>query len=159
MSKSGSDEQPARRHWAEAVARDAAAVGQAAFRRAGFNDPSLVLRWDAIAGPEVAQLARPLRLTEGPHGGVLTLLALPGAAVFLQHESRALCDRINTFLGRAAVARLRFVQGPLKPRPAPPRRRPVPGPVGSHDPAALYDGPESLRQAIQRLSRARRLNP
>jgi len=148
-----------RRNWASAVATDAAAVGQSAFLRAGFSDPSLVLRWDAIAGPEVALLARPLRLTQGPHGGVLTLMSEPGAAIFLQHEGRALCDRINTFLGRTAVSRLKFVQGSLKPLPAPAARSRAPGPIPPNDPAARCEGPEPLRQALQRLSRARRLNP
>lgn len=156
MSKSHADEQSGRRNWVAAVAPDAAAAAHSAFAHAGFADPALVLHWDAIAGPETARLARPLRLAEGPHGGVLTLLAEPGAAVFLQHDTRALCDRINTFLGRPAVKRLRFVQGALTPKPEVQPRRPPPGPLPPSDPAERYQGPEGLREALRKLARARR---
>ena len=83
------------------------------FLRAGFSDPTLVLRWQDIAGPEVARLAQPVKFSEGPSGGTLTLRAAPGAALFLAHEKRALCDRINAYLGRPAVAQLKFSQGAL----------------------------------------------
>jgi len=148
-----------RRNWVSAIAGDAAAVGQSAFLRAGFSDPSLVTHWDAIAGPEVARLARPLRLSQGTHGGVLTLLSEPGASIFLQHDTRALCDRINTFLGGVAVVRLKFVQGALPQSRAPAPRRPAaPGSLPPADPAARYEGPDGLREALHRLARARRLD-
>jgi len=156
MSKSGGEEQPKRRNWASPIARDAAALGQSAFLRAGFTDPTLVLNWDAIAGPETARLARPLRVTEGRHGGVLTLLCEPGASVFLQHDSRALCDRINTFLGRVTVTRLKFVQGSLSRKPEHTARPKPPELLPESDPAMCYRGPEGLREAIWRLARARR---
>lgn len=156
MSKSAPEGQPLRRNWVSALAPDAAAAAQAAFARAGFLDPSLVLHWDEIAGAETARLARPLRLSEGPYGGVLTLVAEPGAAVFLQHDSRALCDRINAFLGRPMIARLKFVQGNLTPRPEAPPPRPPPEPLPDADPARDYSGPEGLREALLRLARARR---
>ena len=139
-----------------ALAPNATTVAHSAFVRAGFADPTLVLRWDEIAGPETARLARPIRLSQGPNGGVLTLKAEPGAALFLQHETRPLCERINAYLGRPAVARLRFVQGPLPPRPAPPARRPSPGTVPPTDPTLKYNGPEGLRNALLDLARARR---
>lgn len=146
---------PQRRNWAAAVSGDASIVGAAAFARAGFSDPTLVLRWEEIAGAEVARLARPLRLTGGPHGGVLTLLAEPAAAVFLSHETRALAERINTYLGRPAVARLKFVQGALtQPTPQPPQLKPAKE-VAPDDPVQSYSGPEGLREALWRLARAR----
>jgi len=112
---------PARRGRAAPVASDAGPVGSAAFLRAGFTDPSLVLRWKEIAGPEIARIARPLKFSET--GGVLTLLAEPGAALFLGHDARALAGRINAYLGRPAVTRIKFVQGSLSPIPAPPTSR------------------------------------
>lgn len=150
------DYTPSRRNWVGPLATDASAVGQTAFLRAGFSDPALVLHWEEIAGPETARLARPLRLSQGPQGGVLTLLAEPGAAVFLQHETRALCDRINSFLGRSAVARLKFIQGSLTQRPAPQPKLKVPETLALSDPARHYQGPEGVREALLRLARARR---
>lgn len=147
---------PARRNRSEPVAREAGKTSAIAFAKAGFRDPTLVLRWREIAGPDVARVAQPFRMAEGPTGGVLTLKAEPGASLFLQHESRALCGRINAYLGRDAVARLRFVQGPIQAqtKPVPPRRRMEAVPEG--DPALVYEGPESTRSALLELAKARR---
>lgn len=134
-------------------------AGRAAFIRAGFSDPTLVLHWEQIAGPETARLARPLKLRPGPQGGVLTLRAEPGAALFLQHESRALCERINAYLGRPAVTRLRFTQGPLSSRPVRPIRRSGAMAIPADDPVRKYQGPERLREAILKLALRRRTNP
>ena len=155
MAQPTRDRQPdqpvPRRARAEAVGADASLAARTAFSRAGFADPTLVLRWQEIAGEATARLARPVRLKEGPAGGVLTLRAEPGAALFLQHESRALCARINAYLGSHAVTGLRFVQGPLATRslPVPPAG---PGPVASDDPVRAFHGPERLGSALLRLA-------
>jgi hypothetical protein len=149
------DTPPERRKWVGPVGGDAAVLGAAAFARAGFSDPTLVLHWEKIAGPEVARLARPLRLSQGAHGGVLTLMAEPAAAVFLSHETRMLAERINAYLGRTAVARLKFVQTALtQPERPLPQAKPAPD-VGADDPVRGYCGPEGLREALWRLARAR----
>src|SRR5580700_535695 len=117
-------EEAPRRNWAAPVARDAGSVGHAAFARAGFSDPALVLHWVEIAGLDVARIARPVRFSA--RDGLLTLLAEPGAALFLGYESRALMGRINSYLGRTAVSRIKFVQGRLTmPPPPPPPPRPA----------------------------------
>jgi len=160
QSQSGGDTQPAnaqapRHRRAVPVATDARNIGSAAFTRAGFADPSLVLRWRDIAGPEVARLAQPVRLMDGPSGGTLTLRTVPGAALFLSHEKRTLCERINAYLGRPAVAQIKFSQGSPVPRPAPqPRPKPA-GPLPDCDPSRRYDGPEGLLRALQALARRR----
>jgi hypothetical protein len=154
--KQPSDTPPSRRNWVTPLSSEARLASATAFVRAGFADPTLVLRWDEIAGPETARLARPIRFAEGPSGGVLTLRSEPGAALFLQHESRSLCERINAFLGSPAVSRLRFVQGPLAARPLPAPPRPRSGPVPASDPAQKYQGPEGLRLALLNLAAARR---
>ena len=162
MTQSGDDKQsgepPPRRGRAGAVARDTPTLAAAAFARKGFTDPTLVLRWAEIAGPEVARLARPLKLSEGPTGGVLTLKAEPGASLFLSHETRQICTRINAYFGREMVTRLRFVQGPLAMRPlrrAPPRAALVP----ECDPSLAFQGAEGLREALTSLARWRRRGP
>jgi hypothetical protein len=157
MAQSPKDKQsaetpPQRRGWAVALGEDAGAVGRSALGRAGFDDPTLVLRWEEIAGAETARLTRPLRLS----GDVLTLRAEPGAAVFLQHESRPLCERINTYLGRTAVSRLKFVPGPVQARPRLKPRITPKAPVPTTDPAQRYEGPERLREALLQLAQARR---
>lgn len=143
-----------RRNRPEAVARDAGRLADSAFARKGFADPTLVLRWEEIVGAEVARLAVPLRLSQNAGGGVLTLKAEPGASTFLQHESRSLCARINAYLGRPAVQRLRFVQGVVaRHRQTPSALRP--GGVAGKDPALGFKGGETLRAALLSLARWR----
>jgi hypothetical protein len=149
----GDQAPPPRRNWAASVGRDAGANAAAAFVRAGFNDPSLVLHWSEIAGPEVARIARPVKFAA--REGTLTLLAEPAAALFLGHESRALAARINAYLGRPAVTRLKFVQGRLTVPPAPPPPPRATRIINSSDPSNSYKGPESLKTALQSLARWR----
>jgi hypothetical protein len=154
-SKETQEAPPPRRNWALAVSGDAGSVANTAFLRAGFTDPTLVLRWQEIAGSEVARLAQPLKFSDGPSGGILTLRATPGAALFLAHEKRPLCDRINAYLGRPAVTQLKFSQGAFLPSPPkPPRPKPA-GPLPPGDPSSRYQGPEGLAKALQALARRR----
>lgn len=146
---------PKRHNWTRVIGADAGSVAGTAFARAGFSDPSLVLRWNEIAGPEVARLAQPLKFAEGPSGGTLTLRALPGAALFLAHEKRSLCERINAYLGRQAVAQIKFSQGALSPRPPSPKPQKPAGPLPPADPSRRYEGPEGLAKALQALARRR----
>jgi hypothetical protein len=145
-----------RRNRTEVIGRSGA-LGTAAFARAGFNDPTLVLRWIEIVGPDIARFAEPLKLSEGPSGGTLTLRAEPAAAVFMQHQTRALCDRINAFLGRPAVAKLRFVNGAVTPPPEPQRRPKPPAAPPAGDPAIGFAGSEALKAALLNLARARQI--
>jgi hypothetical protein len=148
-----------RRNRAGVVSVDAGAASAAAFAKAGFTDPTLVLRWTEIAGAEVARLARPLRFSDSQAGGTLTLKAVPGAALFLAHEKRSLAERINAYLGRPAVTQIKFVQGPLAARPMVKNVEKKPGPLRPADPASLYNGPESLKDALKALARRRNLAP
>ena len=144
---------PARRNWAGSVGRDVGFVGAAAFVRAGFADPALVLHWPEIAGVDVARIARPVRFS--PKDGILTLLAEPAAALFLGHESRALMDRINAYLGREAVLRINFVQCRLAlgTRPQPPRCPAIN--VKNNVQSISYNGPDKGIAALQSLARWR----
>jgi hypothetical protein len=158
MAKADKQEPAKRRGWVASVASDAGHNATIAFTRAGFSDPTLVLRWAEIAGAEVARLARPIKFTAGSHGGVLTLKAEPAAALFLQHETRNLCGRINSYLGREAVSRIKFIQGPLlstaQPRPA--ARS---GTVPISDPALKFQGAEGIRAALLSLAAKRVRTP
>jgi hypothetical protein len=162
MAQTPKDKQPepppSRHARTVAVGADASLAARAAFVRAGFADPTLILRWTEIAGAETARLARPVKLVEGPAGGVLTLKAEPAASLFLQHESRALCARINAYLGRTAITKLRFVQSSLAlpPAPPPPRKAKEPSPA---DPARRWQGPERLGTALLGLAGRRTRGP
>jgi hypothetical protein len=148
-----------RRGRAGAIATDAGSASATVFAKVGFGDPSLVLRWAEIVGPDVARLAQPLRFSQGHLGGTLTLRAAPGAALFLAHEKRSLAERINTYLGRAAVAQIKFVQGSLVGRPLVKKLEKKPGPLLPADPALRYRGPEGLKSALEMLARRRNQQP
>ncbi len=168
MTQPGSEKQPdkqagpdapqaVRRNRAGSIGHEAGPLAAAAFARAGFTDPSLVLRWPEIAGAAVARIARPVRFSQ--KDGVLTLLAEPGAALFLGHESRALTARINAWAGRNAVSRIKFVQGRLS-APSVSAFPPQPAKnLNSSDPSNAYKGPETVRAALQSLARWRARNP
>jgi len=159
MAQAKSDKQdeppPKRRGWVGVVGSDATVTARTAFARAGFTDPSLVLRWTEIAGAETARIASPVKLTETAQGGVLTLKAEPAAALFLQHESRALCARINGYLGRDAVVRLKFIQGTLVAPLPPPPKRPKPAEPSGTDPVRRWQGPPRLGESLLQLARRR----
>ena len=146
---------PSRNNRACAIGAGAGPLAARAFARAGFRDPNLVLHWAEIAGPEIARLAQPIKFSHGAQGGILTLRAAPGAALFLAHEKRGLCERINAYLGSPMVTQLKFSQGlsgPLPPAPLPAR---APSRLPANDPSLRYQGPEGLAKALQALARRR----
>jgi len=155
------DKQPElpRRNRPGAIAADTGPAAAAAFAKAGFADPALVLRWTEIVGPEVARLAQPLRLSKGHLGGILTLRAAPGAALFLAHEKRTMAERINAYLGCAAVGQIKFVQSALPVRPVAENKEKRPGPLPAADPARAWHGPKSLKSALEALARRRADRP
>ena len=139
----------ARRGWAGALGKDAGTHTALALARAGFKDPTLVLRWTEIAGASVAAIASPSRLQDGPNGAILTLRCDPGVAVFLQHETRGLISRLNDYLGAGRIARIRLAPGaglPAKPEnPHPLRGRTIDVPPST-----------DLKSALERLALLRK---
>jgi hypothetical protein len=87
---------------------------------------------------------------------VLTLIAEPGAAVFLQHESRPLLERVNIYAGGTPIVRLKFVQASLANRLKSLIRPCRAGHVAPDDPAQSFKGPDALRQALLGLAGWRR---
>lgn len=144
------DAQVVRRGRAKGAGEDALAQGAAAFARAGFPDPGMVLRWSEIAGAEVARVSRPVKFQDSADGGVLTLRCAPGAAVLLQHETRSLIARLNGYLGHRRVGRLRFVTGAV-PAPPAPAKHPSPDRDQGESPP-----PANLPGALEKLAKRRR---
>ncbi len=134
--------------------------------RRGFAEGGLVADWAAIVGEEVARHAKPLRLSF-PRGerreGSLTLRVRGAFAVELQHLAPQLLERINGYLGYAAIARLKLEQGRL-PRPRAPALAAPPALdsaaaehlarrlAGIEDPG-LRDALEGLGRAVKGLRR------
>ena len=119
----------------------------AIFLRAGFKDPGFLLHWPAIAGAHIARLAQPVKWQESAAGAVVTLRCEPGAAVLLQHETRALVEKCNAYLGSGRIARLKLVPGAL----------PVKSEMPSHPAPESAPRPDKidLAEALERLRRLR----
>jgi hypothetical protein len=126
-----------------------------AFARAGFADATLLLRWAAIAGPQIARIARPAKWQDGPEGATLTLKCEAGAIVFLQHQTRELTERLNAYLGRGRIVRLKLVAGQL-PQSLEPPDHPAPGSAPPMDKPLLPDALARLWEARVRLKPRRK---
>jgi hypothetical protein len=150
-AKKGSTQVVQRRGWAYPLAADASKLTDASLIKAGFPDPSLVLRWPEIAGPETAKLAHPIRCRKGPEGMILTLRCETGASVFLQHQTRTLIERLNATLGAGTISRIRIVPGMLQTPDAG-----APHPHPSYSAKAHTESAESLPNALDRLANARK---
>lgn len=144
-------------------------LAQAVTRRHGFASSEILRHWERIVGPHLHAHCMPERLRFLPlgHGeqngenlsgemreGVLTIRAEGAAALELQHMTRQVMERINSYFGFAAVHRIKIVQGPL------PRRRRLYKPVPKRLSDAQYRLLEerlapianpSLKQALSRL--------
>ncbi len=98
---------------AEAVSRVTAPL----YQGRGFAGGAVIADWASIVGDRLAAECAPESLRFPPkqrRGGTLTLrIANGGLALELQHLQAQLIERINSYFGNAAVARIRFVHGPI----------------------------------------------
>jgi hypothetical protein len=89
------------------VGRFTSAIFAGLAQRTKYVDPALASAWERIAGPELASLCRPGRLTGGRIGRTLEVVAPDGAAAArVQFEAEALRRRANDWLGPNAVGRV-----------------------------------------------------
>lgn len=121
-----------------------------AFKRKSPAGAQIMADWPALAGPAIAAVTQPLRLSSG----TLTLACSGPVALELQHLAPQLAGRINAALGRVVVERFRFVQ--QAPAGAAPRARPRPRqaalPARVESALGTVASPE-LRDALERLGR------
>lgn len=92
-------------------------------RRAGMTT-DLVASWEEIVGEHHGTKSRPEKLNwprqasdDDPFEPATLVIACEGGhALFLQHDSTTLIERVNTYFGFNAVARIKLVQKPLAKR-------------------------------------------
>lgn len=129
-----------------------------AFGKQGFASSELITRWADIVGPEVAAHAEPLKIQwrrpaadEPPEPATLILRVEGPIALEIQHQSGAIIERVNRFLGWHAIGRIALRQAPLHRKP---RKQAPPGPdpaVTERIAAALPIEDDALRDAVARL--------
>ena len=131
------------------------------FGKRGLADGTIARDWPAIAGDAIAAHSQPEKITYAGRertGGLLHLRIDNSAmATQLQHLEPQFLERINGHFGYRAVARLRFLHGPL-PKAALSPRQPKSSTLSVKHLRRLSDtldgikDPE-LRQALEQLGR------
>jgi hypothetical protein len=132
------------------------------YKRRGFARADVLARWSAIVGEALAATSCPEKLSfpsGSGAGATLQVRVASGFALELQHLAPLVVERINTYYGYQAVARLKLVQGPL-PRRTVTRQRAV-RPLDPSDEATLArqiaGQPDAeVRAALQALGRSLR---
>lgn len=131
-----------------------------AVARRGFATVDLLASWDAVVGPRYAGFTQPEKLARPPAGdgpGVLTVRVEGPRAVLLQHELPQFIERINRFLGYAAVGSVRIVQRPIptpaKALPKAPPALPAATEAALTEAVSAVEG-EALRESLRQLGRA-----
>ena len=148
--------EPARSKRARAVSDLLPAAGGAAFRRFGFVQSSIVSRWREIVGARYAAVSSPesIRFPAGKkQNGVLSLVVEGAHAPMMQHVAPAIVERVNSFFGYPAVARLAFRQGIVRAERAGAGRTTPPGPGEETVPIPAELG-DSLREVVDPELRA-----
>jgi len=126
-----------------------------AFARAGFADATFLLRWPEIAGPHIARVAQPVKWQDGPDGAVLTLKCEAAAAVLLQHQTRAIAERLNAYFGSGRIARIKLKPGELS-TPLEPPNHPAPAVDTRQEMLSLSEALDQLARLRTRLNAAAR---
>lgn len=137
------------------------AIGPLAARR-GFATADLIAAWPEIAGARFATCTRPERIV-WPRGAanegkraILVVRVDGPAAILFQHEAGQTVERVNAFLGYAAIGQLRIVQGPIAAAGG--ETAPRPRPIAAEDETRLAEtlapvDNDGLRAALERLGR------
>lgn len=143
-----------------AIAAEVPRIVAPVLGKRGFGEAQLIAEWAAIMGPDLAGQVSPDKLSfrNGERReGTLRLRVAPAAAPLVQHREPQIVERVNTFFGYRAVARLALVQGPpaREPEPPPPRPRPLAAPERQSldRRLAVIEDPD-LRDALRRLGEA-----
>jgi hypothetical protein len=137
-------------------AQIAARVTAPVIKKHGLAQARVLTEWAAIVGRTYAERSLPERLLRDRNREGVLRLRVPGVwALEFQHLAPLIIERVNAYLGYAAVSRLVLVQGPLPARRPPPKPRPLPELSDDRHLAALAAiGDEDLRERLTRLGRA-----
>ncbi len=127
------------------------------YKKFGFAEPHILAHWPDIVGAALADYAAPVKLSfpaRDRRGGTLTLEVNGPAAVEIQHLEPQILQRINSYYGFTAVARLAIRRAPAS-RPArhtppatPPRKTLSPDEIA---PLLADISSDPLEAALRRL--------
>ena len=130
----------------------------------GFAESRLLTHWAEVAGQEIADISRPVKVgyARGGFGATLVLLTTGAQAPFVQARIPEIRERVNACYGYSAISHIRvtqtatqgFEEGRVQFRPKPPEP-----PVEKPDPEANCAAREAasgvsdngLAEALERL--------
>ena len=134
------------------------AITGKALGRQGMAFGSLLAEWPSIVGPRLADRTLPFRIVF-PRGqreqAVLHLRVTSSMAVDIQHFAPQLIERINSFFGYQAVARLKLIHA-VRPHRSPrgPSLRPLSaGETAAIDAAVSTLPDQALAETLARFGR------
>ena len=157
---------PPRRFRARALAEFLPTTLDPLVAKLGMSQASLLLNWEEIAGPGLAEVCEPIRLKWPPRGpktavgrgdpATLALRVTPGFALDIQHLAPALIARVNAHLGWRCVDRIAIRQEALTRKHKPARPAFVVTPAAAAKARALAQAveDEALKDALTRLGAA-----
>jgi hypothetical protein len=142
------------------------ALVREAFRKRGFSNIDIVLRWREIVGPELADQTWPLRI-EWPRrqetalrpdgtaepGGQRTRLvvgATPARALNVEYAKREIVERVNRYLGYRAATELTAMPD-YSAAPEPMAKSARRAPPATHEAREASAGADPLKAALERL--------
>lgn len=79
----------------------------------GFAETRLLTRWAEVCGPELARIARPVKVSYGRAGGfgaTLTIACEGARATEVQMQAETIRARVNACYGYNAISRVRLTQ-------------------------------------------------
>lgn len=136
-------------------------VAAPALRKRGFAAAEIVTRWPEIAGEEMAAGSAPDQLSfpKGDRqGGTLYITASGSVALQIQHQEPSILQRINTYFGYSAVARLSISQTSFRSKPVktdtPVTPEPGPDQIARIESETSVISEPDLRQALHKLGEA-----
>lgn len=130
------------------------------FRQFGFAESAIITRWHEVVGAELSRYSMPLTLKfpRGKRvGGTLQIRVDGPVATELQHLEPVLVEKINTFYGYGAVAKIAISQGPVnRPKTRARKKESYVAPEAEIEVHNLVDHThdDALKEALENLGRS-----
>lgn len=127
------------------------------FSKQGFSQGRIITDWPEIVGEKIASYGVPEKITfpfQKKSGGTLHIMASGSGGMMFQYQSALIIERINTYFGYNAVAKIQLHNTPMA---APEASKPKPTPVDERlekkarkDLKSLEEG--ALKEALLHLN-------
>jgi hypothetical protein len=131
----------------------------------GFAVSRLLTHWAETVGEDIANIARPVKISygRGGFGATLTILTTGAQAPMLEMQKEQIRQKVNSVYGYNAISRIHitqtaptgFADGQAQFQPAPPKHRAAPSPQVVEQAVEVAENIEndSLRAALEQLGR------